>query len=231
MKRIIRLTESDLTRIVKRVLRESNGDPTQYHRYLDGGNPGIETFFENPTDTILARELESQLKMDIYANRQNPTNIGKGTRKMFINFNNRKMTIDEFINQVQEDAEAFTCHTITNYDYDNKFIGATIITIKTEQGPCKKKVETNTSTGQETKQDSPITQKDVSTQKTCKYWVDLSKYTSEQIKSIQYQCKREYLYSGEYNDGTIKKCQEADGKAGCCTWTCIKKGGARISLP
>ena len=68
MKKIIRLTESDLTRIVKRILKESNDDPRMYHRYTDGGNPGIEKFFEEPLNSTIARELEDQLEDDEYAN-------------------------------------------------------------------------------------------------------------------------------------------------------------------
>lgn len=139
MKKIIRLTESDLARIVKRVLKESNDDPRMYHRYTDGGNPGIEKFFEDPLNREIGEELERQLETDEYGNIDNPTNIGKGTRTMRIFFNGRKMTIDDFIDQVQEDGESNVCHTIDEYEYNNRFLGSTTITIKTDEGPCKKK--------------------------------------------------------------------------------------------
>ena len=139
MKKIIRLTESDLSRIVRRILKESNDDPRMYHRYTDGGNPGIEKFFEDPLNDAIAEELESQLENDEYANIDNPTNVGKGTRTMRIILNGRKYTVDDFIDQVQEDGEANTCHTIDEYEYKNRFLGSTIITIKTDEGPCKKK--------------------------------------------------------------------------------------------
>ena len=72
MKRIIRLNESDLTRIVRRIIKETTNDPRMYHRYTDGGNPGIEKFFEDPTNDAIARELETQLENDEYANTDNP---------------------------------------------------------------------------------------------------------------------------------------------------------------
>jgi hypothetical protein len=139
--KVIRLTESDLQKIVKRILKESNENPTQYHRYRDGSNPGIEDFFQNPTDRTLQDRLKQQLNDDVYSNVDNPTNIGKGTRKLFIYFNGRKMTIERFIDQVQRDGEDGFCHVIDEYEYDNKFLGATKITIKTEQGPCEEEEE------------------------------------------------------------------------------------------
>ena len=134
--KVVRLTESDLQRIVKRVLKENNENEVYHHRYRDGSNPGIEDFFKDPTDRTLQDRLKQQLNDDIYSNVNNPTNIGKGTRKLFIYFNNRKMTIEKFIDQVQRDAEDGFCHTIYDYLYNNRFIGATKIDIKTEEGPC-----------------------------------------------------------------------------------------------
>ena len=96
MKKIIRLMESDLTRIVRRVIKESNDDPRMYHRYTEGGNPGIEDFLKNPLNNAIAREFEDQLEDDEYANIDNPTNIGKGTRVLKIKLNGREMSIDEY---------------------------------------------------------------------------------------------------------------------------------------
>jgi hypothetical protein len=137
MKKIIRLTESDLTRIVRRVIKESNDDPRMYHRYTEGGNPGIEDFLKNPLNNAIARELEDQLEDDEYANIDNPTNIGRGTRVLKIKLNGREMSIDDFIDQIQEDAEDGICHTIDEYEYKNRFLGSTVITIKTDTGSCK----------------------------------------------------------------------------------------------
>ena len=137
MKKIIRLTESDLARIVKMVIKEANDDTRMYHRYTDGGNPGIEDFLKNPLDDAIATELESQLEDDEYANIDNPTNIGRGTRVLKIKLNGREMSIDDFIDQIQEDAEDGKCHTIDEYEYKNRFLGSTIITIKTDIGSCE----------------------------------------------------------------------------------------------
>ncbi len=144
MKRIIRLTESDLTRIVKRVLKESNGDEANYHRYRDGSDPGIEEFFADPLNEELADELQHQLVPDKYAKGALPkTNLGKGTGKMFIFLNNVKMTPDQFIDKVQEDKAGGYCHTIKTYEYNNRVLLATKITITTDIGPCKKKTNPN----------------------------------------------------------------------------------------
>jgi hypothetical protein len=136
--KVIRLTESDLQKIVKRILKESNDNPTQKHRYSDGSNPGIEDFFEDPTDRTTQDRLKQQLNDDIYSNVNNPTNIGKGTRKMFIMFNGRKMTIEQFVDQVQRDGEEGHCYDIDEYNYNNRSLRSTLITIKTEEGDCKK---------------------------------------------------------------------------------------------
>ena len=46
MKKIIKLTESDLVRLIERVVNEQTISPINYHRFRDGGNPGIEDFFK-----------------------------------------------------------------------------------------------------------------------------------------------------------------------------------------
>ena len=207
MKKLIRLTESDLTRIVRRILKESNDDPRMYHRYTDGGNPGIEKFFEDPLNDAIARELESQLENDEYANIDNPTNIGKGSRTMRIFFNGRKMTIDDFIDQVQEDGEANTCHTIDEYEYKNRFLGSTTITIKTDEGPCKK--------------NSKPVKDEPKQKKTCKH--STQNVMLDNVKRFQEYCIKNGEFYAEYTDGTISKCSKADGVIGCCTATCYAK--------
>jgi hypothetical protein len=156
MKRIIRLTESDLTRIVKRVLKEANGDEANYHRYRDGSDPGIEEFFADPLNEELADELQHQLVPDKYAKGALPkTNLGKGTGKMFIFLNNVKMTPDGFIDKVQEDKAGGYCHTIKTYEYNNRVLLATKITITTDIGPCKKKTNSNPNSEPQKKQTKP----------------------------------------------------------------------------
>ena len=210
MKKIVKLTETDLIRLVKRVINEQTISPINYHRFRDGGNPGIEDFFKTPTNDSIARELENQLETDPYA-KNTKTNIGKGTRKMMILFNAKRMTPEQFINQVQEDANENKCHTIVDYQYDNKIIGKTLITIDTKIGECKKdKVPTPTP------------------KKPCKYtipnnFIKSNMDTVEKIKTFQGWCKNNKLYYAEYTDNTKKTCSEIDGKIGCCTATCYKK--------
>jgi hypothetical protein len=84
MRKIIRLTESDLTRIVRRVLKEAKEDESQYHRLRQGADPGIETFLDDPMKENLADELQHQLDKDKYAKGPEAlrnTNLGKGTGK------------------------------------------------------------------------------------------------------------------------------------------------------
>lgn len=163
MKKIIRLTESDLTRIVRRVLKETKEDESQYHRLRQGADPGIQEFLEDPMDEQKADELQSQLVKDKFAKGPDflrDTNLGKGTGKMFIFFNNVKMTPTEFIDQVQEDADEGYCHTIDSYEYNNRVLASTKITIKTTTGDCKKEVSTPVKKEVPVKMDSPGKQKE-----------------------------------------------------------------------
>jgi hypothetical protein len=160
MRKIIRLTESDLTRIVRRVLREAKDDETQYHRYQEGGDPGIEPFLENPMNEMIADELQHQLENDKYAKGPDflrNTNLGKGTGKLFIFFNGQKMTPSQFIDQVQEDASEGYCHTINTYEYNNRVLASTKITITTKTGDCKKSTPVKDETP--VKRDTPTKQK------------------------------------------------------------------------
>lgn len=161
MKKIIRLTESDLTRIVRRVLKETKEDESQYHRKQDGADPGIETFLETPMKENLADELQHQLDKDKYAKGPEAfrnTNLGKGTGKLFIFFNGQKMTPTEFIDKVQEDADEGYCHTINSYEYNNRVLASTKITIKTTTGSCKK--TTPVKKEEPVKRDTPSKQKE-----------------------------------------------------------------------
>jgi hypothetical protein len=205
MKRIIRLTESDLTRIVKRVLKEANGDEANYHRYRDGSDPGIEEFFADPLNEELADELQHQLVPDKYAKGALPkTNLGKGTGKMFIFLNNVKMTPDGFIDKVQEDKADGYCHTIKTYEYNNRVLLATKITITTDIGPCKKKTNPK---------------------KACKHSKNIK---LDNVRSFQNNCIRRGKYYAEYTDGSTSKCSKVDGIIGCCTATCYAKSSTRM---
>lgn len=130
-----------------------NDDPRMYHRYDHGSDPGIETFFKHPTSEDIARQLKDQLERDIYSNPNNPTNLGKGTRTMKIFLNNVEYTIEGFINQVKKDGSSNICHIIDEYEYNNKFLGATKITIKTDIKKCVTPTQQDTKISDEKKQE------------------------------------------------------------------------------
>ena len=209
MKKIIRLTESDLTRIVRRVLRETKEDESQYHRYQEGGDPGIEPFLAEPMKENIADELQHQLEHDKYAKGPEAlrnTNLGKGTGKLFIFFNNQKMTPSQFIDQIQEDASEGYCHTINTYEYNNRVLSSTKITITTKTGKCVKAGSSTTN-----KQ----------TKKVCKY--DTKQIKIDDVRAFQRNCINAGDYYAEYTDGKTSKCSKVDGLIGCCTATCYAK--------
>ena len=212
MRRIIKLTESDLTRIVRRVLKEAKDDETQYHRYQEGGNPGIEPFLADPMNQSNADELQKQLEIDRYAKGPEllrKTNIGKGTGKMFIFFNGQKMTPSQFILQIQEDAyERGICHTINTYEYNNRVLSSTKITITTNEGECKK---------------TPVSSSTTNTKKPTKKCKHPKNIKIDNVRLYQAACKRKGRYYAEYEDGSTEKCSEIDGIIGCCTATCYAK--------
>ena len=213
MRRIIKLTESDLTRIVRRVLKEAKDDETQYHRYQEGENTGIEPFLADPMNQSDADELQHQLEIDTYAKGPEllrKTNIGKGTGKLFIFFNGRKLTPSQFILQIQEDASKGICHTINTYEYNNRVLSSTKITITTNEGDCKKTPVSSSTTK------TPTTKPT----KKCKHTKNIK---IDDIKKFQAFCKRNQFYYAEYTDGSKKTCTEIDGIIGCCTATCYAK--------
>jgi len=216
MKKIIRLTESDLTRIVRRVLKEAKDDETQYHRKQDGGDPGIEPFLDTPMKENMADELQHQLDKDKYAKGPEAlrnTNLGKGTGKLFIFFNGQKMTPTEFIDKVQEDASEGYCHTINSYEYNNRVLASTKITITTKTGDCKKT---------ETK---PNDVKKTTPKKACKHSKNIK---LDNVRAFQSGCIRRSKYYAEYADGSTSKCSKVDGVIGCCTATCYAKSDTRM---
>jgi len=216
MKKIIRLTESDLARIVKRVLKEAKDDETQYHRFQEGGDPGIEPFLENPMKENIADELQHQLEDDKYAKGPEAlrnTNLGKGTGKLFIFFNGQKMTPSQFIDQVQEDASEGYCHTINSYEYNNRVLASTKITITTKTGDCKKTAP------------KPNDVKKTTPKKACKHSKNIK---LDNVKLFQSGCIRRGKYYAEYADGSTSKCSKVDGIIGCCTATCYAKSDTRM---
>jgi hypothetical protein len=211
MKRIIRLTESDLTRIVRRVLKETKEDESQYHRYQEGGDPGIEPFLADPMKENIADELQHQLEDDKYAKGPEMlrnTNIGKGTGRLYIFFNGQKMTPSQFIDQIQEDASEGYCHTINSYEYNNRVLASTKITITTKTGKC---VKAGSST------------KPKKTTKACKH--STKQVRIDNVRAFQRACINSGNYYAEYTDGSTSKCSKVDGIIGCCTATCYAKRG------
>jgi hypothetical protein len=135
MKKIIRLTESDLTRLVKRVLAEQSvklpgtGEDPNTHRYDAGVEyPGFEKFLGSSNDPTITNGLLNQLRKDPF---------GKG--KIVIIFNGEKFKDPQsFISKIRLNADAGKCFTITDYNYNNRVALNTRITIKATIGECKK---------------------------------------------------------------------------------------------
>jgi DNA-binding protein YbaB len=135
--RIIRLSESDLKRIVKRVLTEDAPLPGREHR------KEIEDFLSCPTDQRLKDRMRKRLQNDAYSKQTKiDTNIGKGTKgEVKIIFNGRKdmRNVDAFIDEMIADYESRlergkekACKKIKDYTYKNKALGKTTIDIKTD---------------------------------------------------------------------------------------------------
>jgi len=136
MKKLLRLTESDLVRLVKKVLKEqitiptpATGEDKNTHRGNQGfQSPGFETFFANPLNDGIVTELMYELKNDKFA---------KG--KIVIIFNGATYKdIGTFVQKIQADAGRNRCYTISNYNYNNRVALNTQITIDATPGECKK---------------------------------------------------------------------------------------------
>ena len=211
----------------KTSLKEGKGDDSQYHRKRDGSNPGIEDILKNTCCfNLLTKEeqrksrqiqdrLEQQLNTDVYSNVNNPTNLGKGTRKMVIFLNNKKFTIDGFIDQVQRDGEDGYCHTIKEYEYNNRLVGNTVIKITTDIVECN-----DSPTKQKRKQrPGPITGKPK-----CEIDISPKNIPKENIVDFQEWCLTEKrpgttipCYVMNRNE---KKYNEVDGIWECETQKC-----------
>lgn len=193
------------------LIKESDEVQVNYHRYRQGGDPGVEDFLNDPLNKALADELQHQLEDDKYAKGPESlrkTNLGQGTRNLFVYFNGVKMTPSQFIDQVEEDAKEGYCHKIKDYEYKNRMVNHTKITINTEQGPCETPV--------------PATPKKAV--KPCKHEMprenDILRLGFEDVRDFQQWCKYKDIYYSDYADGTKKECTEIDGIIGCCTATC-----------
>jgi hypothetical protein len=193
MKKIVRLTESDIMNLVKRVISEQDEQNT--HRYNQGvESPGIEQYLINPVDKTISNGLSNQLRNDPY---------GKG--KIVIIFNGEKFKEPgEFMNKIQNDFNAGNCYEITNYEYNNRILFNTQIKITAKSGKCKK---------EEVKTETPIKRKKPSPK--CKYEIKLpvnllNKYfEGGDMKSKIFSFQKRYCNKMKPN-----------GIWGCATQTC-----------
>jgi len=143
--RIIRLSESDLKRIVKRVLTEDAPNKGQEHK------KEIEDFLSCPTNQKLKDRMRKRLQNDAYSKQTKiDTNIGKGTKgEVNIKFNGREMSVEDFIDEAIDDYEARledgkekACKKVTKFFYKNRALGKTTIDIETngnKECDCKEK--------------------------------------------------------------------------------------------
>lgn len=202
MKKIIRLTESDIMNLVKRVISEQQ-DEQNTHRYSQGvESPGIEQYLTNPVDKTISNGLSNQLRNDPY---------GKG--KIVIIFNNQKFREPAaFMNKIQNDFNAGNCYEITNYEYNNRILLNTQIKIIAKSGKCKKEEVKPVNT---TPTPPPIKRKKPSPK--CEYEIKLpvnllNKYfEGRDMKSKIFSFQKRYCK------------MKPDGIWGCATQTCYKE--------
>ena len=198
MKKIIRLTESDIMNLVKRVISEQDEQNT--HRYSQGvESPGIEQYLTNPVDKTISNGLSNQLRNDPY---------GKG--RIVIIFNGEKFKEPAaFMNKIQNDFNAGNCYEITNYEYNNRILLNTQIKITAKSGKCKKEEVKPVNT---TPTPPPIKRKKPSPK--CKYEIKLpvnllNKYfEGGDMKSKIFSFQKRYCKT------------KPDGIWGCDTQTC-----------
>lgn len=217
MKKIIRLTEADLTRLVRRVLKEqitiptpATGENKDTHRKNQGfQSPGFETFFADPLNDGIVGELMYELENDKFA---------KG--KIVVIFNGAKYkNIGELIQKIQADARRGTCYTITEYEYNNRVsVVNTQITIEATAGKCKKEEIVNPQPDN-TQPDNTQPEKKP---QGCYYDIPQPQWNEKEMKVFQKWCIKHKKYRRRLADGTyLNDCgQIADGIWGCCSQTC-----------
>lgn len=227
MKKIIRLTESDLTRLVERVLEEQKiklpgtGEDPNTHRYDAGiDTPGFEKFLASPNDPTITNGLLNQLRKDPF---------GKG--KIVIIFNGERFKDPQsFISKIRLNADAGKCFTITDYNYNNRVALNTQITIKATIGECKKagtpvQQQPNPETAPKP---NPVPTPEPAPKKVCKWNLKVPmlgeiRFNYQEIIKFQKWCSAPGKnWRREFADGTSQPCskQSVDGAWGCCTATC-----------
>lgn len=141
--KVIRLSESDLKRIVKRVLTEDAPNKGQEHK------KEIESFMKCPTDAKARQKAKERLEDDAYSKKGKiDTNFGKGTKgAVKIKYNGREMDVESFLSEIESDyAEDGKCKDVIKFNYKNRMLGKTTIDIETtDKGKCKCKKEPTTS--------------------------------------------------------------------------------------
>jgi hypothetical protein len=234
MKKIIRLTESDLTRLVTRVLEEQKiklpgtGEDPNTHRYDAGiDTPGFEKFLASPNDPTITNGLLNQLRKDPF---------GKG--KIVIFFNGERFKDPQsFISKIRLNSDAGKCFTITDYEYNNRVALNTRITIKATIGECKKAVapvqqQPAPNPNPETAPVQPNPVPAPKPKKQCKHSLTVPmlgeiRFNYQEIIKFQKWCSRPGKnWRREFTDGTSQACSEksVDGAWGCCTATCWRYG-------
>jgi hypothetical protein len=193
------------------------------HRYDKGvQSPGIEKFLQNPGDVTISNGLLNELRNDPY---------GKG--KIVIIFNGEKFKEPgAFMYKIQSDFKAGKCYTLTNYEYNNRFILNTQIKITANGGECKKETTPVKTT-------DPIKKTTVPTpkpKKFCKHKIsdpfERGEFSGGSVKGFQQFCVKYNLWEKEFSDGTTAPCTEKDmdGKWGCCSQTCYNNRKKSKSL-
>jgi hypothetical protein len=225
MRKIVRLTESDLVKLIKRVLKEDDVIERDRHRHEIGTRqPGIEKFLSNPDDKVVADYLSGQLNDDPYT--KNRMDI---SRRISIILNGMKMTPDQFINNIERDYSAGKCHQIKFYEYNNRILGKTQIKIDTTPGACKKDEVVTTTTPNTNPGTGNKSPNKTKKKKQCqlsisrpKGWVNGG--TAEM--AWQKRCIQRGMYKAKYTDGTIEDCgsNKVDGLWGCCSMYCYSNG-------
>jgi hypothetical protein len=198
----------------------------KYTHFADKGidSPGIQKFMSNPTDNTISNGLLNELRNDPY---------GKG--KIVIIFNGEKFKEPgAFMFKIQTDFKAGKCYKITDYEYNNRVILNTQITITADGVECKKQ-KPNPTPGPGPKPNPiPPTPK-----KFCKHKIsdpfERGDYSKGSLEGFQEFCSRmgKNVWVKEYSDGTTVPCtsKDIDGKWGCCSQTCYVKTRKKVGPP
>lgn len=241
MKKVIRMTEADLTKLVRRVIQEQKiklpgtGEDPNTHRYDTGiDTPGFEKFLSSPNDPTITNGLLNQLRKDPF---------GRG--KIVIIFNGQRFKDPQsFIGKIRINSDAGKCFTITDYEYNNRVALNTQITIKATIGDCKKATPPSTEKSQPVQsqpvQSQPVQSKPAPVKETCGVnlrvpgnnetgGIDFG--NKEEIKKFQNWCvsKGKGYWMKSLGVERFQSCgttgDDRPGVWSCCTATCWSQKG------